>query len=152
MQAKDIVIWLIALLACVSASAQDNTKIPFTTAKNYFVRNDYSGTGTVKIESAKSFAEIFGAATLMGKNGRSTPIDFAEQYVIAIILPVTDRNTQLVPKGLVKDKSNKLIFDYAIKKGGRMSYSIRPFVAIIVDKQYQGEIVVRPQEIVSGGK
>ena len=152
MQAKEIVIWLVVLLACVSASAQDKTKIPFVTAKNYFVRNDYSGTGTVKIESAKNFEEIFGAAALMGKNGRPTPIDFSKQYVIATISGVTNRSTELIPRSLVKDKSNNLIFDYTIKKGARMSYSMRPFVAIIVDKQYQGGIVVRPQEIAGGGE
>jgi len=43
MQAKEIVIWLAVLLASVSASAQDKTEIPFVTAKNYFVRNNYSG-------------------------------------------------------------------------------------------------------------
>jgi hypothetical protein len=144
------VILLIVLLACLSASAQENTKVPFTIAKNYFVRNDYSGTGTVKIESAKAFEEIFGAAALMWKNGRPTPIDFSKQYIIANILAVTDRNTELIPKSLIKDKNNNLIFDYTIKKGARMSSTMRPFLAIIVDKQYQGTIIAKSQEIAGG--
>jgi hypothetical protein len=145
-------ICLSLLLSCVSASAQDNTKIPFVPLKNYFVKNDYSGNGTVKIESDKTFEGIFGAATLMWKNGRSTPIDFSKQYVIATIFPTTDRNTELIPKSLVKDKSNQLIFDYTIQKGGRMSSTMRPFVAIVVDKQYQGTIIAQSHEIAGGGQ
>jgi hypothetical protein len=146
------IILLFVLLACLSASAQNDTKIPFIIAKNYFVRNDYSGTGTVKIESAKAFEEIFGAAALMWKNGRPTPIDFSKQYVVATILAVTDRNIELIPKSLVKDKNNNLIFDYTIKKGARMSSTMRPFVAIIVDKQYNGTIVAKPQEVAGVGE
>ncbi|MET3034782.1 hypothetical protein ABXT08_01650 [Chryseobacterium sp. NRRL B-14859] len=148
---KNLVTLLVGLLlitfSCTSQTGnQAATTVPYTEAKNYFVKNTFkSNTVTVKkIISQQEFDEIFGAAATMGKDGQPTLIDFSKDYVIALI--GTETNAHLNPefniKGLVK-KGNSVILSYA-KSGWSAStpasYNVMPMKILIVSKQYDGNV------------
>lgn len=52
---------------------------------------------------------------------------------MAVINPVTDRDTQMYPVSVVQN-GNSIIFNYKVTKGEKRSYSICPFVAVVLDK------------------
>ena len=122
------------------------TDIPFVLVKNYFVKNTLEKLDNPKIETAEMFNEIFGMATVMGKDGQPTEIDFKEQYVIAVILPDTDLETTMAPVSLQKDEKGKLTLTYKTLVGQKQSYIIRPFFAIAVDKTENGIIELKEQQ------
>ncbi|WP_306349739.1 hypothetical protein [Flavobacterium sp. '19STA2R22 D10 B1'] len=120
-----------------------NKEVPFVIAKNYFVKNNYQGkdsTEVKKISSQAEFDVVFGAAALMGKEGKPTPIDFSKQHAIAVIHPVTDKATSLDAPTL-STNGTTLDFSYQLKVGEKQSYSIHPYLLLVVDNEYQGDIV-----------
>ncbi len=75
----------------------------------------------------------------MGENGMPTRIDFAKQYVIAVLNPSTDMLTSLNMPTLSKN-GNIITLAYEEKVEGKQSYTMRPNLILVVDNQYQGEI------------
>ena len=134
---------LLPLLAVVLScfSCQTDTAVPFSTAKNYFVRSDVDAPEYVKITDQAAFEDLFGMATFMGKDGQPTPIDWSKEFVIAVIKPVTDVETVMEPLSLTK-KGKSLVLNYSLNSGSRMSYTIRPFFLIVVDKRWADLSVV----------
>ncbi|MDC8102253.1 hypothetical protein [Chryseobacterium rhizosphaerae] len=143
---KNLVILLTALFitfSCTQQKANQIAKVPYTEAKNYFVKNTYKTNAVTskKITSQQEFDEIFGMATTMGKDGKPTSIDFSKDYVIALIGVETNKSTDFLIKNLVREK-NSIILSYAIKEEGtENSYSILPTKILIVSKQYDGNII-----------
>ena len=82
----------------------------------------------------------------MGKDGQPTAIDFDKQFVLAIVLPVTDMSTQIMPLK-VEAKSNKLFYYYEVKAGEQLSFSIQPVSIIILDKQYENHEVILNNDV-----
>ncbi|MNJ86365.1 hypothetical protein D3C87_38590 [compost metagenome] len=121
-------------------------KIPYTVANRYFVNNSVKDGGFVypKITNQEEFEKLFGMAAVMGKDGRPTPIDFSKQFVIAVIDPVTRNSIELTAKSLTK-KENTLTFTYSRKeeKVSNPSASFRYLLIVIVDKKYEGNVVVQ---------
>ncbi|MEG0950234.1 MAG: hypothetical protein RR212_09230 [Bacteroidales bacterium] len=118
-------------------------EIPFTVAEKYFVKNTVKSIDEPKITTQEAFNQIFGMATVMGPNGRPTPIDFGKQYVIAVMKPTTDYKTTLTPVSLQKDSKGDIIFSYKVEKGEKQTYSFTPALLIIVDNNYTGPIVLK---------
>ncbi|TGD57996.1 hypothetical protein [Flavobacterium humi] len=118
------------------------TDVPYTEARNYFVKNSFreAQLSNPKISSQEKFEAIFGMARTMAKDGIPTPIDFSKQYVIAIINPVTDITTTLSVSTL-KQKDNAIILNYDVEEGKKQSFSTQPFLLLVVDTTYQGEII-----------
>ena len=114
--------------------------VAYTEGHNYFVRNDVTEVPTV-ITTLEQFERYFGMAAVMGKNGQPTAIDFAKQYVIAVVMPVTDIMTEMSVHSL-KQKGDTIVFTYRVKRGEHLSYSMRPMLMIVVDKKYKGEVKV----------
>lgn len=81
----------------------------------------------------------------MGQNGLPTSIDFANRSVIAVIIPETNRATELLPVSLVKRTGGKLVFTYRKKTGATQTYTTRPFLAVLIDKNVAGEVVLNEQ-------
>lgn len=119
------------------------TGIAFTVAKNYFVRNDAGKLDNPKIETAEAFRQLFGMAATMGKNGRPTPIDFTRQYVIAVLLPETNRTTTIEPVSLRKDAKGEITLTYKIVVGQEQSYTTIPNLIIVVDRSETGNITLK---------
>ena len=115
------------------------TKIPYQSGCNYFVRNDYEAETLPSpiITFQEEFDAVFGGAAVMG--AQPTPIDFSRQYVIALIEPATDQAVHLVVENLVKI-DGKLILKYRREVGDKRSYSVRPFLMVVVDAMYDGPV------------
>lgn len=131
---------LIAMAACSYISAEAETKsgaeeVAFEVAKNYFFKNNQAIPASPKITTEEEFRKLFGMATTMGEDGKPTPIDFSKQFVLAIVQPVTDMATEIVPKK-VMEKGDTLFYDYDVKVGQKQSFSIQPISIIILDKRY----------------
>ena len=82
---------------------------------------------------------MFGKAPVMGS--LPTPVDFDKQYVIAVIEPMTDEAVYLEVESLVKI-GGKVIMTYSRETGGRRSYSVRPMLMLVVDREYAGEVEI----------
>jgi hypothetical protein len=110
------------------------TAVPFTKAENYFIKNGAKLPDSHKITNKETFDSIFGMATTMGENGKPTEIDFDKNFVIAVETGPVQKETTLIPEYLINHYDGKLVFHYAIKQGEDISYTIRPVLIIIVDK------------------
>ena len=76
----------------------ENKEVAFGIAKNYFFKNDLDILpASPKITTEENFNKLFGMATTMGKDGKPTSIDFSKQFVLVIVLPVTDIATEINP-------------------------------------------------------
>lgn len=133
-------------MASKDAITDTINNIPFEQAKNYFVKNTFTSDSLAdfKITTQKDFDVTFGMASTMSAQGKPTPIDFSNQYVIAIIQPVTDKATTLTVRSLTK-KGKDIIVSYMKSEGEEQSFTTRPFLLLIVDNTYNGNIIVKGQ-------
>ena len=157
---------LLTVTACTSNSTESATnnkgteEVAFEVAKNYFFKNGRSSENhpslledgrvvtdegntndqqipaSLKITTEEKFNKLFGMATVMGGDGKPTSIDFTKQFVLAIVLPVTDTKTEIYPVK-VEAKSDSLFYTYEVKTGEKQTFSIQPVSIIILDKQYE---------------
>lgn len=134
---------IILLSIFVFWGCQDSSKkeIPFTVAENYFVKNTVDELKTPTYTNKEAFEQVFGTATTMGESGKPTPINFSKEFVVAVALPETKKETAIRPVKLVED-DDKLVFSYHKEEGEEMGHSIKPALLIIVDKKYEKEVVV----------
>lgn len=111
-----------------------------TALNNYYVRNDFSdGTHRLVIHNQQDFDRVFGAAAVMGTKGHPTNIDWNHQFVIAIILPETNYQT-LVENVMLNRYNDRLIYSYLVNRGHKTSYIIRPFAAVVVDRNEPSDV------------
>ena len=150
---------LLAVAACTTkpteATVEDNNaaeEVAFEVAKNYFFKNDQTIPASPKITTEEEFNRLFGMATTMGErlrvgdgtsgmDGKPTEIDFAKQFVLAIILPVTDIATEITPVKL-EAKGDSLFYTYDVKIGEKQSFSIQPVSIIILDRKFENNEVI----------
>ncbi|MHC5353660.1 hypothetical protein ACYSNX_05655 [Myroides sp. LJL115] len=119
-----------------------NAIVPYKVIENYFVLNTIENTSVIslKIESKQQFDTYFSIGRTMSEDSKATPIDFDKYFVIVIIGPVTNQETVIKPISL-KDRENHLEFIYSIESENQQrSFSIHPFVGIVVDKQYNKDV------------
>ena len=126
---------------CIGESNVTANEVTFKVAKNYFFNNGQTIPSSPKVTTAEDFGKLFGMATTMGKDGKPTEIDFTKQFVLAIVLPVTDYATEINPLK-VEEKGDSLFYTYDVKQGEKQAYSIQPMSLIILDKQYENKEVV----------
>lgn len=124
-----------------SATIPDGFHVPFTTAVNYFVRNDYKEDQLTnyRISTRQQFDSIFGAAATMGAEGKPTAIDFTKQDAIAVINPVSDSAVSL-QNPLLEQEGGYIALSYDEVKGGKQSFTTRPFLLLLIDKKYKGTV------------
>ncbi len=142
MYMKSVNYLLIMLTACMLWACQSKESVPFTVADHYFVNNNVEQLPMGKIESQAEFERLFGMATVMGENGKPTPIDFSKEYIIAVSIPQTSFSTTIEPVSLQKTADGKIVFSYKVNKGEKMSYSILPSLIVVVDKKYDREVTL----------
>ena len=138
---------MITLAACGNKQAvapaegdEASNEVAFEVAKNYFFKNDQEIPASPKITTAEEFGKLFGMATTMGKDGKPTEIDFTKQFVLAIVLSVTNLATEITPNRLEK------FYFYDAKVGEAQTYSTQPISLIILDKKYADKTVVMVNE------
>jgi hypothetical protein len=122
-----------------------NNEVPFEVAKNYFFKNNQEIPSSSKITTAEEFGKLFGMATTMGEDGKPTEIDFTKQFVLAIVLPVTNLATEITPVR-VEEQGDTLYYYYDAKTGEAQSYSTQPMSLIILDRKYADKQVVTINE------
>lgn len=121
--------------------AEERQEVTFDVARNYFFNNDQQIPVDPKITTAESFDRLFGKATTMGEEGKPTEIDFSKQFVVAVILPETDVQTEITPVK-VESQGEKLYYSFDITTGEKQSFTTQPLALIVLDKQYEGQEVV----------
>ena len=143
---------LLIVVACdnkqVVAPAEGDgasNKMAFEVAKNYFFKNNQEIPASPKITSEEEFTKLFGMATTMGEDGKPTPIDFTKQFVLAIVLPITNLSTEITPDRL-EEQGDTLFYFYNAKTGEAQSYSTQPISLIILDKKYADKQIVMVNE------
>lgn len=130
---------LVALMSLVSMVANAQTvDVPFILARNYFVNNNVEQV-PAKITSQAEFDKYLSPAAFMGEDGEPTQIDFQKQFVIVISPATTDTETDILPLSLMS-REGKLRFRYNIRRGEKLSYSMRPLLLMVVDKAYDGTL------------
>ena len=114
---------------------KESYPINYTELSNYFVHNNIPTNKIQRlvINSQETFESYFGPAAVMGRNGEPTRVNFKTQYVLAIVLPETDRETQIIPAE-VSQIDNTVFVNYRVYRGSKMSYRMVPFTAIAIDK------------------
>lgn len=121
---------------------------------NYYVNNYFNnGTHKLVIHNQQDFDAVFGAGAVMGHNGQPTNINFSRQFVIAVILPETNRQTT-IETAMLKRVGDRLYFSYIIEEGHATSYTMRPFTAVVVDRNEPSDVVfqrVTRQDLESAG-
>lgn len=128
-------------LALAVASCGNDSSLPYTVAKNYFVRNDVTDVPSL-ITSQEQFDKYIGAAAFMGNDGEPTKIDFCKQSVIAVAPAETDKSVELAPVSFVKGDKNA-VFTYSLKEGANMGYTIRPLLLVVFDKTLAEDVEVK---------
>ena len=139
-----VVLIIVAAVSALMLSACSE-KVPYTVADHYFLKNDVTGEVPSKLSNRADFEKYFGMAAVMGVNGLPSPIDFDNQYVIAVTLPQTNTNTEISPVSLTRGKDHKVVFKYKVELGDDMSYSINPILVIIVYKEFDGDVVLKQE-------
>jgi len=139
-----VVLIIVAAVSALMLSACSE-KVPYTMADHYFLKNDVTGEVPSKLSNRADFEKYFGMAAVMGVNGLPSPIDFDNQYVIAVTLPQTNTNTEISPVSLTRGKDHKVVFKYKVELGDDMSYSINPILVIIVNKEFDGDVVLKQE-------
>lgn len=120
------------------------TKIPYITAKRYFVNNTVPDGIFLhpKITSQEAFEKLFGMATVMGKDGTPTPIDFSNQYAIAVINHTTNAHVSMAAKSLI-EKNGIITFTYSKTETPSQSLTqYRHCLIVVVDNKYKGEVKI----------
>lgn len=134
--------FLLAILMCVAAlstaHAADNNVVSYTVLHNYFHNNDAPMPSSPLITTQKEFDEQFGMAAYMGKGGQPTPINFRKQAVLAIVLPVTNKSTDIDSVSVKQSGKNELTLAYTVHEGAERGYSIQPVYLMSISKKYKG--------------
>ena len=110
-------------------------RIPSVVGRNYYVLNSlHKGSFTQGvIEDREQFDAIFGPAAVMG--AKPTEIDFERQYVIAVVDNMSDDAVHLNLVSLL-EVDGKVVMSYQRERSGKRSYSVRPYLIVIIDRQY----------------
>lgn len=135
----------VCLSGCQASKGKVVAHVPYKTVENYFVRNDVEGMPPMIIKASDEFERYFGMAATMGPDGRPTDVDFNKYYVICVALPPTDLETGLSVVSLSEVREGELILRYAIRRGERRSYSIRPLLLLMVDKKYEMPVELKAE-------
>lgn len=130
----------VAVLCCQCTTSKELRQarkeardVPYTELQNYYVRNDVDASKLQRliIDNEADFNAFFGPAAVMG--GMPTDINWKTQFVIAVVLPETDRTMNVFPKS-VKQSPGNLIFEYTIIRGHKTGYRQVPFTAVVVNR------------------
>lgn len=77
--------------------------------------------------------------------GTPTRIDFTQNFAIAVALPETELDTEIVP-GALYATSDELVFQYSLRHGAVLSEPMQPTVIIVVDRKDE-RVRVRTQRV-----
>lgn len=121
-------------------ASNTKTDVPYEIADRYFIKNTVEEQKqTLRITSQSDFDKYFGSATVMGSDGKPTPIDFSKQYVIAIIGEQSDYKVSILPLSL-ESENNTITLQYKVETGDKQTYTSRALLILVIDNKYSGSI------------
>lgn len=129
---------LLAAGLLTTSCATGNRTVNYTDARNYFFRNDAQQPGAMLVmHSQAELDRYFGEAAFMGKGGEPTKIDFSKQFVVAKVLPATNRVTDISLKRIEQtgDKRLTLVWHISVKDAPQ-SFTMQPMKMVVLDKKY----------------
>ena len=139
-QIATMVLLLVVMLTGVQCNTLKKVEseaypIGYMELQNYFVLNtvDHKKPLRLVIDDQATFDRYFGAAAVMGRNGQPTRVNFGKQFVLAVVLPETNRATVVIP-GEISQIDNTVVFNYIVRKGEKQSHKVVPFAAVAIDK------------------
>ncbi len=136
---------VLTAVALMTGCGTGQNEIDYTVAEHYFFNNSAEEPENPIVTNQSDFDALYGYAPVMGEDGSPTPIDFETQFVIGIVLPVTNTLTIITPGRLLSDGKN-MTLEYGVEyKDKDMSWYMRPMALIIVDRQYLPETCVLKQ-------
>jgi rhodanese-related sulfurtransferase len=114
-------------------------EIRYTLANGYFFRNDaVIDILPHSITSEEELLNYFGYAAVMGAGGQPTTIDFEKSMVIPVVLPSTDKDTDIQILSLLKTGDKQLQLQFHVERGNESrSYTIIPCKLLVVDAAYR---------------
>ncbi|MBP5560846.1 MAG: hypothetical protein J6X70_03480, partial [Muribaculaceae bacterium] len=143
---------LVAIVAAMSLTSCDmnfygGTPTAYGQLDNYYVINDYynqyyydNSASKLVITDSYEFRQVFGQASINNRYGVPTDVDFRREFVVAVILPVTNRYTEIEPVS-VNREGDRVYFTYQVYRGAMQSYYTQPFTAVVLDRRDLVEIV-----------
>ena len=143
---KRILLILASLLAL--ASCTGTSEVPFTELDHYFFKNGQEIPQNPKIDTPEEFTALFGMAAVMGEGGQPTPVDWAKEFVIALVYPAIDFAVEIAPESLILT-GGELVFTYTEVMGEQQSWTMRPMLLIKVDRKYEAEIVRLDRKVIA---
>ncbi|MCF0196982.1 MAG: hypothetical protein HUK03_07120 [Bacteroidaceae bacterium] len=122
-------------------SAALTSGVAYTPAEGYFFKTGQPTPAEALVMRSKEELEAhFGYATTM--NRRPTALDFSRQVAIAIVLPETNRSTEITVQSITL-RGKDLEVAYAVQTGTPLSYTIQPLTMIAVSKtSLQGKVIL----------
>jgi len=120
----------------------DVNTVEYNIARNYFFNNNVEVPDNPIVTTQENFEQLYGMAAVMGKDGAPTPIDFSKEFVIGIVLPITNDYTEIIPEALEKEGDVLTLYYKVSIKELNMSSSMQPMVLIIVDRKYLAKTCV----------
>jgi len=131
---------LLLILVVFSVSCNEKgEQIQYKEAEGYFVLNSVKNEGAYdkKITTKEEFDKYFGMAATMASS--PTVIDFDKEFVAAYILPVSNMETKITVDSVVWTGKQAEMW-LSIETGDSLSYSIRPFKMLLIDKKYDENV------------
>ena len=123
------------------AVSNQKMDVPYLIGERYFIKNTVEGqTQTLQITSKNDFDKYFGSATVMGNEGKPTPIDFSKQYVIAVIGEKSEYKVAILPLSL-KSEDDTITLQYKVETEEKQTYTSRALLILIVDNKYHRESI-----------
>jgi len=124
---------IIFIAICILAAVACGSSIKYKVAEHYFFRNDAVVPENPIITTQAELDSLFGMAPVMG--GLPTSIDFSKEFVLAIVLPETNRPTTIVPK-VLSSEGDTLIMTYSLDVDPESTFTMVPCCLLIIDRQY----------------
>lgn len=135
------VVMVMAMMFSSCAVNLSGVTANYARMSNFYVNNHFpDGTHKLVLHNQQDFESVFGEGAVMGKNGMPTKVDFRHQFVVAVVLPETNRQTT-IETALVNRVGDRLYFSYIIDEGHSTSYTMRPFTAVVVDRNEPSDVV-----------
>jgi hypothetical protein len=114
--------------------------VPFIIANDYGVKTTYDHKlSNPRITTQRDFDLIFDKSTTTDENLTPTNIDFSKQYVIAIINKAS-KNNSVINVNYLKVQGDEITLYYNVVKGDKQTAKTHPFIILVVDKKYQGNV------------
>lgn len=128
----------LSMTVAATAAPKDGGTVALTEVRNYFHNNDAPLPSSPLITTQQAFDTHFSPAAYMGEDGEPTRLNFRKQAVVAIVLPVTDLETNIDSVSLAETGKRQLTLRYIVRRGVRRSFTTQPLRLFTVPRKYAG--------------